>query len=222
LIDEYQDTNHAQYRLMKLLAEVHKKITVVGDPDQSIYAWRGADIRNILNFEKDYPECGIIRMEQNYRSTGVILDAANELIKRNQMRKPKVLWTEQERGEKIALFEAQDEREEAQYVVGHILKNRQLGKTLADHVLFYRVHAQSRVFEDVLRRFNIPYKIVGGTRFYDRITHLRIFREKIHHNSQLYVMLHCIFIEQNCQFTKIPSWPALLLSMRKTAKVAFA
>lgn len=168
LIDEYQDTNHAQYRMVKLLAQKHRQITVVGDPDQSIYAWRGADIRNILNFERDYPECGIIKMEQNYRSTATILDAANELIKFNRTRKPKQLWTEQEEGEKIQLFEARNEKEEALFVVEQILKNKESGIPLAEQVIFYRVHAQSRVFEDVLRRMNVPYKIVGGVRFYDR------------------------------------------------------
>lgn len=168
LIDEYQDTNHTQYRLVKLLADKYRQITVVGDPDQSIYAWRGADIKNILSFENDYPECGVIRMEQNYRSTSVILDAANELIKRNQIRKPKSLWTEKKGGEKIAIFEAGDEKEEAQYVVSQILQNVEKGRKLADQVIFYRVHAQSRVFEDALRRFKVPYKIIGGVRFYDR------------------------------------------------------
>jgi DNA helicase-2/ATP-dependent DNA helicase PcrA len=168
LIDEYQDTNHAQYRFVRLLAEKFRHITVVGDPDQSIYAWRGADIRNIMNFENDYPECGIIRMEQNYRSSPVILGAANELIRRNTVRKHKELWTERSGGEKISVFEASGEKEEAEYVVGNILRYREKGKTLADQVIFYRVHAQSRVFEDVLRRMKIPYKIVGGVRFYDR------------------------------------------------------
>lgn len=168
LIDEYQDTNYAQYRLIKLLAQAKRQITVVGDPDQSIYAWRGADIRNILNFEKDYPECGMIKMEQNYRSTGIILDAANELIKRNQIRKPKALWTDRGDGEKIRVYQAGSEKEEASFVVDQIVQKKAHGRTLADQVIFYRTHAQSRVFEDVLRRLNIPYKIVGGTRFYDR------------------------------------------------------
>ncbi len=180
LIDEYQDTNHAQYRFVKLLAAARRQITVVGDPDQSIYAWRGADIRNILNFEEDYPESGCIRMEQNYRSTAVILDAANHLIKHNAMRKPKALWTERKGGEKIELFNAQDEIAEAQYVVRNVLQEKQRGRSLADQVVFYRVHAQSRVLEDELMRSNLPYKIVGGTRFYDRkeirdvIAYLRI------------------------------------------------
>lgn len=168
LIDEYQDTNHAQYRLVKQLAAAERQITVVGDPDQSIYAWRGADIKNILNFEKDYPDAGIIKMEQNYRSSSVILDAANEIIRRNRIRKPKALWTEREGGEKITVYQAFDEREEAAYVVNQILKLRGQGKTLADQVIFYRMHSMSRVFEDTLLRSNIPYRIVGGVRFYDR------------------------------------------------------
>ena len=180
LIDEYQDTNHAQYRLVKCLAAARRQITVVGDPDQSIYAWRGADIKNILNFEADYPDAGAIRMEQNYRSTPVILEAANHLIKHNQMRRPKALWTEQKGGAKLELYNADDEVSEAKYVVGNILKNRAQGRTFADQVIFYRVHAQSRVMEEELMRSNIPYKIVGGTRFYDRkeikdiIAYLRI------------------------------------------------
>ena len=168
LIDEYQDTNHAQYRLVKLLASARHQITVVGDPDQSIYAWRGADIKNILNFEKDYPDAGAIRMEQNYRSTPVILDAANHLIRNNQMRRPKALWTEQKGGAKIDLYNAEDETAEAKYVVCNVLKYKGQGRTFADQVIFYRVHAQSRVMEEELMRANIPYKIVGGTRFYDR------------------------------------------------------
>lgn len=168
LIDEYQDTNHAQYRLVKLMAEKHRQITVVGDPDQSIYAWRGADIKNILSFEVDYPECGIIKMERNYRSTAVILDAANEVIKNNHQRKPKALWTDHEGGEKIRVFEGGNEKEEAQFVIDEVERHRRAGKTLADQAIFYRVHAQSRILEDVLRRANIPYKIVGGVRFYDR------------------------------------------------------
>ena len=180
LIDEYQDTNHAQYRFVKLLASARRQITVVGDPDQSIYAWRGADIKNILNFEADYPESGAIRMEQNYRSTPVILDAANHLIKNNAMRKPKALWTEQKGGSKIELFNAEDEIGEAKYAVGNVLKYKAQGRSFADQVIFYRVHAQSRVMEEELMRANIPYKIVGGTRFYDRkeikdiIAYLRI------------------------------------------------
>lgn len=182
LVDEYQDTNHAQYRLIRMLAEPRRQITVVGDPDQSIYSWRGADIKNILSFEEDYPACHMIKLEQNYRSTGNILDAANELINHNTMRKPKALWTDSEAGEKISVFEAWDERHEADFVTNQILDYQNRGLSLAEQVVFYRVHAQSRVLEDVLRRKKIPYKIIGGTRFYDRkeikdmIAYLRILQ----------------------------------------------
>ncbi|MBI2167080.1 MAG: UvrD-helicase domain-containing protein [Candidatus Omnitrophica bacterium] len=168
LIDEYQDTNHAQYRFVKLLASRHRQITVVGDPDQSIYAWRGADIKNILNFEKDYPEAGVIKMEQNYRSPATILDAANELIRHNEFRKPKLLWGEKGVGGKITLYEAEDEKDEGNFVVTEILNFKNQGRTFNEMVVFYRVHAQSRVLEDACRRAKIPYKIVGGIRFYDR------------------------------------------------------
>jgi len=168
LIDEYQDTNHAQYRFIKLLASKYQKITVVGDPDQSIYGWRGADIRNILNFEQDYPQAGIIKMEQNYRSPTTILDAANALIQRNEFRKPKLLWGEKGPGELITLYEAADEKDEAEFVIQEILEKQKAGRTLNEIAVFYRVHAQSRVFEDALRRAKIPHKIVGGIRFYDR------------------------------------------------------
>jgi len=168
LIDEYQDTNHAQYRLVRHLADRYKNITVVGDPDQSIYAWRGADIRNILDFEKDYPNCQAIKLEQNYRSTANILEAANALIEFNTARKPKALWTEKKAGDRISLFEATDEKEEAEFVVREILKFQKEKKTLADYVVFYRLHAQSRIIEEVLRKYKVPYRIVGGIRFYDR------------------------------------------------------
>jgi len=168
LIDEYQDTNHAQYRFVTHLAAKYRQITVVGDPDQSIYSWRGADVSNILNFEKDYPQAKWIKLEQNYRSTMNILDAANALIEHNAIRKHKKLWSEKGTGERIALFEAGDEREEALYVVNQIFNYKGQGYALQDMVVFYRVHAQSRILEDVLRKYKIPYRIVGGTRFYDR------------------------------------------------------
>ena len=168
LIDEYQDTNHAQYRLVRHLADRHKNITVVGDPDQSIYAWRGADIKNILDFEKDYPNCQVIKLEQNYRSTANILEGANALIEFNTARKPKALWTEKSEGDKISLFEAVDEKEEAAFVVREVLKFQKEGKSLADYVVFYRLHAQSRILEEVLRKYKVPYRIIGGIRFYDR------------------------------------------------------
>ncbi len=168
LIDEYQDTNHAQYRFVTHLAAKYRQITVVGDPDQSIYSWRGADVSNILNFEKDYPQAKWIKLEQNYRSTTNILDAANALIEHNAMRKHKKLWSEKGTGERISLFEAGDEREEALYVVQQIFNYKTGGCSLQDMVVFYRVHAQSRILEDTLRKYKIPYRIVGGTRFYDR------------------------------------------------------
>ena len=168
LVDEYQDTNHAQYRWIKLLAAKYQQITVVGDPDQSIYGWRGADIRNILNFEQDYSHAGVIKMEQNYRSSTTILDAANALIQHNEFRKPKLLWGENGPGERITLYEASDEKDEAGFVVEEILSKQKAGRTLNEFAVFYRIHAQSRVFEDTLRRAKIPYKIIGGVRFYDR------------------------------------------------------
>ena len=169
LIDEYQDTNHAQYRFVRHLADRFQNITVVGDPDQSIYAWRGADIRNILNFENDYPNCHVIKLERNYRSTANVLDAANALIERNVSRKPKSLWTEKEEGEKILLYQATDEKDEADFVAREVQALVRDGRTLADCVVFYRLHAQSRVIEEVLRKYKIPYRIVGGIRFYDRM-----------------------------------------------------
>jgi len=168
LIDEYQDTNRAQYCFVNELANKYKQITVVGDPDQSIYAWRGADIQNILRFEEDYPKCAILKLEQNYRSTQTILDAANQLIQKNAARKPKNLWTENDEGEKISLYEATDELDEARYVVDKIREHKRQGKKFSDMVIFYRVHAQSRLIEDALRKQKILYKIIGGIRFYDR------------------------------------------------------
>ncbi len=168
LVDEYQDTNHAQYKLVKLLAGSGGNITVVGDPDQSIYAWRGADIRNIMEFEEDFPEAKLVKLEQNYRSTNNILKAANHVILRNTNRKPKDLWSEREEGDPIFLYEAYDEKEESQWVVRQIRDYVKKGYKLKDIVVFYRVHAQSRIIEDILRREKVPYVIVGGVRFYDR------------------------------------------------------
>jgi len=169
MVDEYQDTNYAQYRLIRLLAERHQNVAVVGDDDQSIYRWRGANLANILDFERDYPSCRVIRLEQNYRSTQSILEAASSVIVRNLGRKDKRLWTENEAGEPVGLYHARDEEEEAACVVGTI---RRLavgeGYTLDDFAVFYRVNAQSRVLEDALRRAVMPYLIVGGLRFYER------------------------------------------------------
>lgn len=169
MVDEYQDTNGAQYQLVKLLAEKYKNLCVVGDDDQGIYGWRGADIKNILDFEKDYPGTKVIKLEQNYRSKGNILNAANVVIANNTYRKQKALRTEQEQGSKIKIFRAFDDRAEADFVSKTIadLKFSEKRKN-EDFAILYRTNAQSRIFEETLRRRGINYKIVGGTRFYDR------------------------------------------------------
>ena len=169
MVDEYQDTNHAQYRLVRLLAAAHQNLAVVGDDDQSIYRFRGADFRNILDFERDYPACRVVRLEQNYRSTQVILDAAHGVISKNLDRKPKRLWTERAGGEPVGLFQGRDEEEEAEFVARTIGRlGAEEGASLDDFAVFYRVNAQSRALEDALRRQVIPYVIVGGVRFYER------------------------------------------------------
>ncbi|HET6498129.1 MAG TPA: UvrD-helicase domain-containing protein [Coriobacteriia bacterium] len=169
LVDEYQDTNHAQYRIVNLLASKHRNLMVVGDDDQSIYSWRGADIRNILEFERDYPEATVIRLEQNYRSTATILAAANAVVANNKGRKPKTLWTANAGGEAISRYYATDERDEARFVAAEIERLlREEGRSYADVAVFYRTNVQSRVLEDVFLRTGVPYQIVGGTRFFDR------------------------------------------------------
>ncbi|OHO66778.1 ATP-dependent DNA helicase PcrA [Staphylococcus sp. HMSC036D05] len=167
-VDEYQDTNKAQYTLVKLLASKFKNLCVVGDSDQSIYGWRGADIQNILSFEEDYPEAKTIFLEQNYRSTKNILNAANEVIKNNSERKPKGLWTANSGGDKIQYYEAMTERDEAEYVVREIMKHQRNGKKYSDMAILYRTNAQSRVLEETFMKSNIPYTMVGGQKFYDR------------------------------------------------------
>lgn len=167
-VDEYQDTNKAQYTLVKLLASKFKNLCVVGDSDQSIYGWRGADIQNILSFEEDYPDAKTIFLEQNYRSTKTILTAANEVIKHNSERKPKGLWTANTGGEKIKYYEAMTERDEAEYVVREIMKHRKAGKDYSDMAILYRTNAQSRVLEETFMKSNLPYTMVGGQKFYDR------------------------------------------------------
>ncbi|MGE6259873.1 DNA helicase PcrA [Heyndrickxia sporothermodurans] len=168
-VDEYQDTNRAQYMLVKMLASRFQNLCVVGDSDQSIYAWRGADISNILSFEKDYPRAKVILLEQNYRSTKRILHAANEVIKNNANRKPKNLWTENQEGTKIVYYRADSEQSEAQYVAGKIKEMTGNGdRKLSDIAILYRTNAQSRVMEEVLLKSNIEYSIVGGIKFYDR------------------------------------------------------
>lgn len=167
-VDEYQDTNRAQYLLVKMLADKFKNICVVGDSDQSIYGWRGADIYNILSFEDDYKEAKTIFLERNYRSTKNILFAANEVIKNNTERKPKALWTDNDHGSKINYYKAMSERAEAEYIVAEILKKKRENYALSDMAILYRTNAQSRVIEETLMKSNISYTMVGGTKFYDR------------------------------------------------------
>jgi DNA helicase-2/ATP-dependent DNA helicase PcrA len=169
LVDEYQDTNRAQYRLLQLLTEEHGNLFVVGDESQSIYGFRHADIRNILEFERDFPDASTVKLEQNYRSTGTILDAANALIEHNRDRKPKNLWTDAERGEPVMLAELSDEHEEARYVAGEIERlTSEEDFNRSEIAVFYRTNAQSRVLEDTLVRFDVPYQVIGGTKFYER------------------------------------------------------
>jgi DNA helicase-2/ATP-dependent DNA helicase PcrA len=167
MIDEYQDTNRPQYLLIRRLAEVHRNLAVVGDPDQSIYKWRGADLRNILDFEHDFPEARIVRLEQNYRSTQVILDAATAVIRQNRNRKDKRLWTDRAGGSRIIAFRGTDELEEADFIV-RTLKQARAEDVDSTSAVLYRINAQSRAIEDSLMRENVPYKIIGGVRFYER------------------------------------------------------
>ena len=168
LVDEYQDTNRAQYRIVQLLTEEHRNLCVVGDPDQSVYRWRGADLRNILDFEKDYPDCRVVPLEQNYRSTKRILDIASAVIVNNTARKEKRLWTENREGERAEVYRAWDENEESAFVAQKVRGLHGEGRDYRDVAVFYRTNAQSRVLEDALRRAGIPYLIVGGVRFYER------------------------------------------------------
>ncbi|RSJ63869.1 DNA helicase PcrA [Streptococcus gordonii] len=167
-VDEYQDTNHAQYQLVKLLASRFKNICVVGDADQSIYGWRGADMQNILDFEKDYPEAKVVLLEENYRSTKTILQAANEVIRNNRNRRPKNLWTQNEDGEEIIYYRANDEQDEALFVARTIDQLSREGYSHKDFAVLYRTNAQSRTVEEALLKSNIPYTMVGGTKFYSR------------------------------------------------------
>jgi DNA helicase-2/ATP-dependent DNA helicase PcrA len=169
LVDEYQDTNRVQYELVQQISGEHGNLCVVGDPDQSIYAWRGADIRNILDFEHDHPDTGVVRLERNYRSTRPILDAASGVIAHNVARREKTLFTERDGGEPIALHEARSDRDEAAFVVRQILTcSRSEGRPLGHFAIFYRTNAQSRLFEEELLKYDLPYVVVGGVRFYDR------------------------------------------------------
>ncbi|MCJ7726389.1 MAG: DNA helicase PcrA [Acidimicrobiia bacterium] len=168
LVDEYQDTNHAQYRLVQMLASKHRNVCVVGDSDQSIYAFRGADIRNILEFERDYPDARIVVLDRNYRSTQTILDAANAVIGNNSGRTPKHLWTDLGKGLPITLYRAQDEHDEAAFIAERLGVLEEEGVSLSDVAVFYRTHAQSRVIEEIFVRYGVPYQVLGGPKFYDR------------------------------------------------------
>jgi DNA helicase II / ATP-dependent DNA helicase PcrA len=169
LVDEYQDTNHAQYRLLQLLVAEHGNLMVVGDEDQSIYGFRHADIRNILDFERDFPDAELIKLEQNYRSTQTILSAANAVVENNSERRPKRLWTELAGGEPLHLSELSDEHEEARWVAGEIERLAEEEDVRREDVaIFYRTNAMSRVLEDTLNRFDVPYQVIGGTKFYER------------------------------------------------------
>ncbi len=168
LIDEYQDTNTAQYKFAKLLSSKYKNICVVGDDDQGIYAWRGADIKNIQQFEKDFPEVTVVKLEQNYRSTANVIQAASSVISQNNLRVEKKLWTEKGNGEQITMYQAQDQNDEAKFVVDEVLKLQRQGISLVNMAVLYRTNYQSRVIEEEMLRNGLPYKLVGGFRFYDR------------------------------------------------------
>src|ERR687895_385583 len=168
LVDEYQDTNRAQYRWLQLLCEEHRNLSVVGDDDQSIYAFRGADIRNIIEFEDDYPDAQVVKLEQNYRSTQTILSAANAVIQHNRSRKPKELWSDLGEGEPVHLRELDDEHAEARFVVSEVERLVDEGASRDEVAVFYRTNAQSRVLEDMLVRYGVGYQVIGGTRFYER------------------------------------------------------
>ncbi len=168
LVDEYQDTNHAQYILLSMLASAHRNLCVVGDDDQSIYRWRGAQVRNILEFESEYPDAKVVRLERNYRSTANILRAASGVVTNNVSRKSKRLWTDREPGAPVVVVQAIDERDEATQVARRVLDLRTKGHSLGDQVVLYRINAQSRAFEETLTSNGIPYRIIGGLRFYER------------------------------------------------------
>ena len=169
LVDEYQDTDNSQYRLVSALAQKHQNICVVGDDDQSIYSFRGADINNILDFERDYPDAKVLCLVQNYRSTKNIVNAANAVISNNQKRKEKPIKTENEKGSKITCYGSIDPADEASYVLRQIQERKEHRKKYEDLAILYRINAQSRTFEDALRDADIPYRIVGGIGFYERM-----------------------------------------------------
>ena len=194
MVDEYQDTNFLQYKFIKLLSEKNKNICVVGDDDQCIYQWRGADIKNILDFEKDFAKAKVVKLEQNYRSNGIILEAAHSVISHNKGRKQKKLWTDKEMGEKIKYFRAQDEKDEARYVVSEIDRLKINSMKYSDFAILYRTNAQSRNFEDALIAKDIPYRVLGGVRYYDRkeikdiMCYMRLVQNPLDDNSLLRII----------------------------------
>lgn len=194
MVDEYQDTNFLQYKFVKLLSDKSKNICVVGDDDQCIYQWRGADIKNILDFEKDFARAKVVKLEQNYRSHGNILEAAHSVISHNKGRKQKKLWTDKEMGDKIKYYRAQDEKDEARYVIGEIAKLKKKSRKYSDFAILYRTNAQSRNFEDALIAKDIPYRVLGGVRYYDRkeikdiMCYMRLVQNPLDDNSLLRVI----------------------------------
>ncbi|MCJ7769889.1 MAG: UvrD-helicase domain-containing protein, partial [Dehalococcoidales bacterium] len=213
MVDEFQDTNLVQYRLVKQLAGEYRNVCVVGDPDQSIYSWRSADMRNILNFEEDYPEAKVVLLEQNYRSTKAILETASSIISTNQKRKPTQLWTENEQGKLISVVETSNQQEEAQYVVREVERLLEQGEVrLVDCAVMYRTNAQSRALEEAFIRYGTPYKLVAGTRFYERrevkdiIAYLRL----IHNQQDSVSLLRIINIPQRAigerTLSQLASW----------------
>jgi len=228
LVDEFQDTNLVQYRLVKQLAGEYRNVCVVGDPDQSIYSWRSADLRNILSFEKDFPEAMLVLLEQNYRSTKAILEAASGIISTNRERKETQLWTENERGELVTVVEAYSQQEEAQYVVSEIERLVEKGEIrLADCAVMYRTNAQSRALEEAFIRYGTPYRLVAGTRFYERrevkdiIAYLRL----IHNRQDSVSLLRIINIPQRAigerTLSQLAGWASSLgISQYKVLQLA--
>ena len=194
LVDEFQDTNRVQYRLLRDLCSSHRNLCVVGDDDQSIYRWRGADRENILQFRREFPDAAVIKLEQNYRSTQRILRGAHAVIEHNRSREPKRLWTENEEGDPLVVLPCRDERDEARLIVSSIREMSAGGHALSDVAILYRVHAQSRVLEEALRAQNLPYRIVGGTRFYDRseIKDLLAYLRLVHNSEDDVALLRII------------------------------
>jgi DNA helicase-2/ATP-dependent DNA helicase PcrA len=213
MVDEYQDTNKAQYVMTKLLAQEHRNLCVVGDDDQSIYSWRGAEIKNILDFEKDFPEALVIKLEQNYRSTKTILHAASEVVSYNRFRKEKVLWCDHEAGEKINFYAADDAYTEAAFIARKLIEAKLQGEDMSRHAVFYRINYQSRVFEECFVRFQLPYEVVGSLRFYERAEIKNVLAYcKVVHNSKDSVSMKRII--------NIPSRKIGLVTVEKVAQYA--